>query len=211
MYIDDYNYYNGWYPKATDAEKRLADKVEDLREMFEDFLFKSGTVAYKMAQEELIDDAGNVVRKMACDIHPNLELFELKYWPLYIDDEHDCEAYYDDRDKSIHVYRENIDSDHVILHEMIHAHEDLLCSVPMFYRDNLYWSLYIDLREKIPNLDNLITANAGLAEATNRYDKGGDHGILFLLKSLDLDLRMGYNLGTVYAYGKMEEFKGMGY
>ena len=34
---------------------------------------------------------------------------------------------------------------------------------------------------------------------------------VFMLKSLELDLRMGYNLGTVYAYGKMEEFKGMGY
>jgi hypothetical protein len=31
--------------------------------------------------------------------------------------------------------------------------------------------------------------------------QGGCHGMVFYMKSLDLDLRMGYELGTVFGYG----------
>ena len=38
-------------------------------------------------------------------------------------------------------------------------------------------------------------------------NKGGLHDILFLLKSFDLDIRKRYPLGTVFSYGRQNEFQ----
>lgn len=75
----------------------------------------------------------------------------------------------------------------------------------------VYWALYKDLRNKIPQLDEIITGHAHLLTGSTIYRSGGLHDILFLLKSFDLDIRMGYSLGTVFAYGYDEDFKGYSY
>ena len=92
----------------------------------------------------------------------------------------------------------------VILHEMIHAHEYKLSSVPSFYRDIIMLCLYNDLLPKIPNLDDRIIAHTHVAPGDRITAEGGSHDILFFLKSLDLDLRCGYKLGTVCGYGRDE-------
>lgn len=108
----------------------------------------------------------------------------------------------------------------VLLHELIHVFEALYnckesfynpygekvdASVYPFIRDALLLALYNDLKVKIPDLDNRILAHANIYSGINIANEGGNHDILFLLKSLDLDLRLGYKLGTVCGYGR-EEF-----
>ena len=56
-----------------------------------------------------------------------------------------------------------------------------------------------------------ITGHAHLLTGSTIYSSGGLHDILFLLKSFDLDIRMGYPLGTVFSYGREEEFKEYSY
>jgi len=65
--------------------------------------------------------------------------------------------------------------------------------------------------ELIPQLDEIITRHAHILTGSTLYSSGGLHDILFLLKSFDLDIRQGYPLGTIFAYGKDDEFKGYSY
>ncbi len=77
----------------------------------------------------------------------------------------------------------------------------------MYWHDTLYWPLYKNLRDKIPELDNIITDSAHLLNEYVFYMQGGLHNILFLLKRFDLDIRVGYALGTVLTYGRVDNFK----
>ncbi len=80
-------------------------------------------------------------------------------------------------------------------------------SLPSFYHDALFWALYSHLRKKIEGLDECITNQAHLLNMLDLFNQGGTHDILFFLKSLDLDIRMSYPLGTVFSYGKSKELK----
>ena len=88
---------------------------------------------------------------------------------------------------------------------MIYLHEFVLNVLPLFYHDTVLWALYTELRKEIKNLDRIISSQAHILSGQKTYNEGGTHDILFLLKSLDLDLKMGYSLGTVFGYN-LEEF-----
>ena len=118
-------------------------------------------------------------------------------------------ASYDAETNTITVEPDADDS--TILHEMIHLHEFLINDQPMYFHDMLYWALYRDLKDKIPKLDEIITGHAHLLTESSLFNQGGLHDILFLLKSFDLDIRMGYPLGTVFGYGRIDDFKGYDY
>ena len=94
---------------------------------------------------------------------------------------------------------------------MIHLHEAVINDLPMYFHDMLYWALYKELKVKILQLDEIITQHAHILTGSTLYSAGGLHDILFLLKSFDLDIRQGYPLGTVFAYGKEDEFRKYSY
>ena len=118
------------------------------------------------------------------------------------------------------------DNDDILLHEMIHVFEALYDyegkedeykihspvyglienSIYPFMRDVLFISLYNDVKKKIPELDDLILWHTNIHDGINITEMGGNHDVLFLLKSLDLDLRLGYKLGTICSYGRAEMF-----
>lgn len=79
--------------------------------------------------------------------------------------------------------------------------------VPLFYHDTLLWALYTNLKDKIDDLDKIVLNYAHILNEPSIYDQGGLHDILFLLKSLDLDMRMGYQLGTTFGYDMKNELK----
>ena len=82
-----------------------------------------------------------------------------------------------------------------LLHEMIHAYEAML---PQPFRDWLLLDLHKRLVKRIgPRLlDRYINLN------THTVLLLRDHGLLFLLKSLQLDERLGWKRGTVFGYGR---------
>jgi len=90
--------------------------------------------------------------------------------------------------------------DAVLLHEMIHLHETVIEDFPTTYHDIIFWQLYKSLSEKISDLDMRIQAFSHLSFQQDVEAFGGCHDILFLLKSYDLDIKMGYPLGTILAY-----------
>ena len=110
------------------------------------------------------------------------------------------------------------EDDKTLLHEMIHVFIGLLgCTedfinpygenvavgwIPPFVRDALMLSLYTELSHKIPDLDYRILAHANVHSGERITVEGGNHDVLFFLKSLDLDLKLGCPLGTICGYGR---------
>ena len=95
---------------------------------------------------------------------------------------------------------------HVILHEIIHMVESGCDGLPHFFHDAVLLALYKKLSKDIPNLDKLIIKHTHILSGYDIATTGGEHDILFLLKSLDLDIRLGYKLGTVCGYGRSDLF-----
>jgi len=87
---------------------------------------------------------------------------------------------------------------------MIHVYEDNFFENAMFYRDIVFLCLHNDLKAKISDFDDLIISHSHVTNGQNITLRGGEHSALFFLKSLDLDLRCGYKLGTVCGYGRDE-------
>ena len=94
---------------------------------------------------------------------------------------------------------------------MIHLYESFINELSWSRHDMLVWALFQDLREKIPALDEIVNHHSHQLTQANLESAGGNHDLLFLLKSFDLDIRMDYPLGTVFAYGRQDLFKGYSY
>ena len=185
------------YKQSSLNSVDLRNKVEELSEQFfGDMLFKPGSITFdnikKWEQEG----------KAIADLPEELQFFSYDCIEYKVADLPDyVGGYYDntdgEREFCVSVTHEN-DED-LILHELIHLHEDVLSSFP-FYRDVVFISLYWDLKAKIPDLDTMIRDYLTGWSKTELSDLGGENSVLFFLKSLDLDLRKGQELGTVFGY-----------
>ena len=198
-----------WYwSQATQEERKLFDKVESLSSMFEDMLFKPGTSTYDLIKckskqkgtDEWIDDTVNLPTELE---YFSYEFFRFKVEAL----EENQGGYFNHENHTLCISNKELENDNTILHELIHLHECVINELPLYFHDIVYWSIYKDLKSKIHDLDEIITATAHLLNESSIYSEGGLHDILFLLKSFDLDIKMKYPLGTVFAYGKAEELK----
>ncbi len=199
-----------WYDnEASEQERSLVDKVGDLGEMFDDMLFRHGTSAYELTVVSAVKD-GKTIR-VGESLPEELEDFDYTSYFYKVEELPDCDGYYNDDDKMICISPEQLENDTTILHEMIHLHEAVINKLPMYFHDMVYWALYKDLREKIPNLDEIITQHSHVVTGSGLQKEGGTHDILFLLKSFDLDIRQGKHLGTVFAYGREKDFQKYSY
>ena len=211
MKMDDSWYMEWYWTQATPDEKRLIDKVGGFEHLFEDMLFQEGTSTYELLQckskphgsDEWIDDA--------IDPPDELNYFSYTFFHFKVEPLEGCDGVFSHADRTLTVTPEALENDSTILHEMIHLHEFVINDLPMYFHDMVYWALYKDLKKKIPELDDIITGHAHLLTGSTIYSSGGLHDILFLLKSFDLDIRMDYPLGTVFAYGRADDFKNYTY
>ena len=194
-----------WYTQnATDEEKKLLSKIDDFAINFRDMLFRHGTATRLLTKSNAVGNKGT--KHDVYESVPNaLEYFSYEI-KVSVSPLEDCAGYYDSKRKILCISSENLAEDKIILHEMIHLHEDLLDSpdVPKYFHDCLFWALYSDLKNKISCLDEIITENAHILNEQSLYEVGGNHDLTFLLKSFDLDIRNKYPLGTVFGYGMSE-------
>ena len=208
----DESWFMEWYwQESTPEEKRLVDKVGSFEKYYEDMLFQPGTSTYELIQckskrvgdDEWMDDE--------VDLPEQLAYFSYTFFRFIVAPLDDCNGSFNHAEQTITISPEYLEDDSVILHEMIHMHEYAINDLPLYFHDMVYWSLYKDLRNKIPKLDEIITGHAHLLTGSTLYSTGGLHDVLFLLKSFELDIRMGYPLGTVFGYGRDEELKEYSY
>ena len=209
MIINNEESFFNWYNKvATPDDIALMERVENFSGLFEDMLFKSGTATHELIEAQRTDDSGNVIT-FGDTLAGPLEGFNYSCFRYKAEEPEHSDGFFDVQNSLLCVPLDADDS--TVLHEMIHLHESVINDLPMYYHDMLYWALYQQLKDKIPQLDTIITSHAHIVTGKKLYREGGTHDILFLLKSFDLDIKMGYPLGTVFAYGRTDDLKNYDY
>lgn len=201
-----------YYNEATIAERTLANRAFSFEPLFEDMKFSPGTPAGELTKIGIKDVGGEDWTETYMDIPASIQYASCQFVKFIVTEpENDSDACYNNQEQSICISPDLIDDDTVLLHEMIHFYESAVNEFPLYFHDALLWSLYSDLKGKIPKLDAIITDNAHILIESTLYTDGGLHDILFLLKSFDLDIRNGYPLGSVFGYGREDRFKEYAY
>lgn len=197
-----------WYQTASKDDIKLFERVEKFSYLFGDMIFSNGTPTHDFIKcqskligtNEWIDDEAPIPEE--------IEYFSYTFFTYHIANLGGFSGCFNGKDHSLSVNPSSIDDNSVVLHEMIHLHEFVIGDLPMFYHDAVLYCLYKDLNNKIADLNERIEAHGHILNSSQMAAVGGVHDILFLLKSFDLDLKMGYTLGTVFGYGMVEEWYG---
>ena len=192
--------WNEWYDQqATSDEKEIYNLIWQHRQFFDDLTLQKGSSTFSIFEDydkpDLQPFFHNLIVRVAEFKNPNLL------------------ASYNSRDHIITVSPKVKTEEYCILHEMIHMFDKTYDGLSGL-RDAVRWRLYYSLRNKISGLDQAILdfTKARSLMSINRCPENRDlfrqkHDTLFLLKSFDLDMKMGYQFGTVLGYGYAEKFK----
>ena len=196
-----------WVTLENDDGFTLEDKKKIENGEMKDWKIENG----KLCQYELPDEISQVL---------NVDNF--RYVVGELEDETKAETNL--KTHTVTVAPEYVKDNTVLLHELIHVFEwfyrpgnepyenqygtEVNPYIPPFIRDVLFINLYNDVNKRIKakysneDLDLLILYHAHYVFGVQIALQGGNHDVLFYLKSLDLDLRLGFPLGTVCGYGR---------
>ena len=122
----------------------------------------------------------------------------------HISDLKDCAGVYTPTTNKIIIATDYKSDKSIILHEMTHYYVYKLEQLWSCYTEWLLLRLYNKLSEAIPDLDSRIMGHMARLHYDAEQNTHGAHGILFFLKSYDLDIRCGYELGTVCGYERTD-------
>ena len=199
---------NWYWGMATNKEKELCDLVSKYsQQYFSDFRFKHETIVAKYVSVNVsgcntYDDANPLLQYF-----DEVVLSSYQYKVKNFDDK-DIIGQVNYKEHSITLIPKAIDDEDFgkphILHEIIHIYEEVIDCLPKYYHDILLISLYEDLKIKVADLQDRIVSHTHIIPGEQITSLGGEHDLLFFLKSIDLDLRCGYLLGTVCGYGRDE-------
>lgn len=184
--------YSEWRKNITTEQfelQGLCYEYED--EYFEDMTLQKNSILYDVVQNQ---------DEWTDGILMGIEFESLRFYIVNSDEYKGC---FSPTERKIEIDRRYVNSKDVTLHELIHFYEwQLERNVSPTIRELLILRLYNKLKPQINNIDELITFHCDAFENYHTFYNGGQHGLLFYLKSLDLDLRCGYSLGTVCGYGR---------
>ena len=197
----------------SDEEVEVFQQVAYYQDLFDDMHFDEDSIVGKYTKVNYLNPDGTQVAG-TIPIPHSLKYFDPQsyiYRVVSIQEMPNAWGCYNSGDCSLSLREDVLDDPAILLHEMIHMHEHNIEKEPRhYYRDILLLALYRNLKPKIKkkgfNLDDLIFKHANIPEAERIIQIGGEHDILFYLKSLDLDLKMGYELGTICGYGRIIHF-----
>ena len=181
-----------YYQKATPDEKEIYDLIWRSRHLFDDLTLQEDSSTFSIIEANdkpvLQCFLNNLVVLVAEYKNPNLL------------------ASYNSRDHIITVSPQAQTEEYCFLHEMIHMFDKTYDGI-YGLRDAVRWRLYFSLQDKINGLDQAILDFTKIRSLTkiNRHPENPNrfqqkHDTLFLLKSFDLDMKMGYPFGTVLGY-----------
>ena len=172
------------FEKVYDFENGKGDENEGSH-LFSDMKFEPGSITAEHLNIRCDDD-----------IYSTIRFSSIEFFSYRVEDMKGIKGKVNCRDYILSIDPTSLTEDNVILHEMIHMHEIALELAPKIYYDTFILCLYKELSRKISDLDKRIYNFSPFAKMLS--DTGQTHSIAFLLKSFDLDLRMGYKLGTVF-------------
>lgn len=194
-----------WSQTATSDDQCLFERVEELSHLFDDMLFRGDTLTHDFVACKTKSFESDEWADADIPLPEELEYFSYSFFTFYVRELGGYLGEFSHLDYSLTVDTNSLKNNSVILHEMIHLHEFVINRLPLFYHDAIIYCLYKDLAGKISDLDDRIEAHGHIFNSQQIASAGGTHDILFLLKSFDLDLKMGYPLGTVFGYGMATE------
>lgn len=179
----------------TNKDTDLLNVISENEDYFDDMTFNKDSIVHDFIVYKIDDD------ELADDYYIDLISQKWRFYVKKLRDKDMMGITYNNERKII--INEPYANDQItILHEMIHAHETIINQMFPFYHDILFVSLYNKLLKEVPNLYDRIVEHAHTIKGMQITFLGGSHDVLFFLKSLDLDLRLGYKLGTVCGYGR---------
>ena len=185
-----------WMLQAGEADMVLYNEVENLEELFADMTFTPGSLTSETTAVTCTSDGKEFSAYM--DIPEELEYFPMDaVWKKVEPLGRGVKGQFDSLTMELSVAPEYARDRAVILHEMIHMHECILNELPLFYHDTVLFCLYRDLSGKVKDLDDRIQEHSHILNERDLTSTEDMHDTLFLLKSFDLDLRMGWTLGSV--------------
>lgn len=194
--------YYEWLENRTEKEKDLEKFVRPLEYLFADMCFRQVSIT------------GNYMLRNGkyLTFRQSLELDE-QYFRLAVDsiEKHEEKAaYIDVISRKIVVDKRHINDKPAILHEMLHAHEFILEKRKPLLKEIVLLELYKDLKPKLSqkniDIDTWIFNHANIPHNEDLAGVGGEHDLLFFLKSIDLDLKCGFELLTVFGYDYIGNF-----
>lgn len=184
--------YMNWIQNRSPEEFKLHLTILDYQyTLFEDMTFQEKSLCWEIAafiHEE--------IEPLFLELDPALYRFYI------VDDNKKYAGQCNGIEHTICITRSYIDDKKVILHEMIHAYEFILKQRRPMLEEYLLLALYRKLSPLVPDLDNRLAQHGELYGQDCVSASGGYHGLLFYLKSLDLDIRCNYEPGTVCGYGR---------
>jgi len=211
--LEKVNFYKWFYcdEKTTDCDRELYHKACGFEDLFNDMLLAPGYIGDLVAFQN-VDEDGEI-EEFEFFRPEELEGCDAQSFAFKVSDDlpPNVKGLFEHEAQRITIARSEKDNDSVLLHELIHAYQYALNSVPYFFAESLTWSLYYKLKKRIPKLDEVIQYCIHAIDGFRIFYAGGEHNMLFLLKSFDLDIRMNYHLGTVFGYGRLPVFEKWGY
>lgn len=188
--------YNEWFEQQTNETSTLHIKSIMYEDLFDDMCIAKSSIMGKYLDTpygSLKEDTN----------HLSLDAF---YYKIIIS-ETSFDSETDIYDRTIRINPQFVNDKNIILHEMIHAHEHILSLVNPILKETLTLELYKHLLPKFKDLDSIIYNHANISHNSDLAKLGGYHGLLFMLKSLDLDFRCGNKPFTIFGYNYNHYFK----
>lgn len=191
------NKYNNWWSNIDQPTHYLLTQILAYEaEYFNDMLLKTPEISKYMNAIDSDGEQWNLFYDF------NLSLDAQKY-TFYVDKLEDCAGIHDSSTNSITIDSAYLEDKEVILHEMVHAYENILdtCSVP-FIKEFIFLELYKYLQQQNIDIDGRILAHTNMLSGIDIAERGGKHGVFFLLKTLELDIKCNLPLGTICGYDR---------
>lgn len=195
--------YANWMSTKNKAEGKLYETVLDYdADYFQDMRFAEDSIVAPFLKFDIEEACGEMVEQVS-EIEDKFTCIGTNGYRFLIAslDDDTC-AITNSEERVVTFHPDHAENKIVILHELIHVHENILGQGWSQLKEILLLQLYRKLQGCIPELDNRIIDHAHLIPGVDIARVGGSHGILFFLKSLDLDLRCNWKLGTVCMYGR---------
>jgi hypothetical protein len=193
-------HFRRWLEHGPPEEHELRERaIRFQKKHFADLTLKAPSVR-KRILNHLTEDENGAPCVSAGDEYVSIEPWRFRFHPKM-----DARVLgrCNHRDRIIWITKNCLNDvalDSTILHEMIHAYESQL------WRPFREW-LIVDLHERLARKIEPRRLRAMIDQSTHLTNIDEEtQGVHFLLKSLDLDLRFGWPLGTVFGYGRVKMF-----
>ena len=187
--------------KATQDEEALYDLMFEFEEKyFEDLTLTK----FEHSKITKVEHEGGEIE------YANIDVFKVTIAECLIkimdpDTKESVAAEYEVNEDAMIFYKGNYErgKKETLLHEMIHAYDHYLIKYNNLWRDYLVLFLYNKILKTVGKrrLQKMMDT-----ECNTLFMASTAHGIFFLLKSLDLDIRLNKKLGTIFGYGRKERY-----